>query len=414
MIPKTRARLGKHRYLIGAAILVLLWATLGELVILYRVLKFHERLDALSALNFIENRLTGHLEILQFIPHPPDYLKSLAWLTDELQGQPFLLGVLVTEGRHVLLNTFPQNMFPPREVFDFCWEGKEIDQVFYLCREATPLPKRHFLILIGLDASVKHHIWQKGLLLCFLVFLVSCGLLIGFSLYVERLAQREEELSRRLEASEKLAAMGKLAAMVAHEIRNPLNALSMGLQYMQTLGELRPEIMEEIRQELTRLTELTEELLSLSHGFQIKPGPVVLDELMAYLESRFIPKAEARKIKFRTEGPKGLTIQADKRWLLRALENLLRNAFEAVSEGDQVELIVKAFPHEVHLTVKDTGPGISPETKDKLFEPFFTTKKEGFGLGLFIVQKVAKAHGGKIRVESSPGQGASFTLILPR
>ncbi len=404
----------KHRFLIAGALVVLFLASVGELFILYRVLKLHERLDAVSTLNFIQNRIAGHLEILKFIPRPPSYLKNLAWLTDELQGQPFLVGVIVTQGSQTLLNTFPEGITPGTEALHKCWQGWEENQVFYLCREALPLPHQHLFILIGLDASIKQHIWRQGLFFCFLVFLVASFLLLLLGFYIERLIKREEDLSRKLLASERLATMGKLAAMVAHEIRNPLNALAMGLQYMQTLGELRPDILRDIQAELGRLTELSEELLSLSHGFQIHPHKVALDDLLAEIKTRFLPKALKKGITFQIKAPEGLYIWVDKRWFLRALENLLRNALEAMKQGGELYLEIRPLSKGILFQIRDTGPGIPPEIREHLFEPFCTTKKEGFGLGLFIVQKVVEGHGGRIEVKSQAGQGTTFELFLPQ
>ncbi len=404
----------KHRFLIAGALAVLFLASVGELFILYRVLSLHERLDAVSTLNFIQNRIAGHLEILKFIPQPPSYLKNLAWLTDELQGQPFLVGVIVTQGQKTLLNTFPEGVVPGADVLNKCWQGLEEDQVFYLCRDTLPLPHQHLFILIGLDASIKQHIWRQGVFFCFIVFLVASGLLLLLGFYIERLIKREEDLSRKLLASERLATMGKLAAMVAHEIRNPLNALAMGLQYMQTLGELRPDILQDIQGELRRLTELSEELLSLSHGFQIHPQEVSLEDLLAEIKTRFLPKASQKGISLEIKAPKDLYLWVDKRWFLRALENLLRNALEAMKEGGKLSLEVQEHPHGLLFLIKDTGPGIPPEIQAHLFEPFYTTKKEGFGLGLFIVQKVVEGHGGRIEVKSAPQKGTLFKIFLPR
>jgi len=406
----------KHRFLITGALVVLFFASIGELFILYRVLNLHEYLDALSSLNFIQNRIAGHLEILKFIPKPPDYLQNLAWLTDELQGQPFLIGVIVIEKNKVLLNTFPEGISPNSKILQSCWKGVENGNVFYLCRETTPLPNKNLFILIGLDTSIKQHIWRQGLFLCLLIFMMSSILLLILGIYIDRLIIKEKELTNKLEASERLATMGKLSAMVAHEIRNPLNALTMGLQYMQAVGELNNDIIKNIQTELSRLTELTDELLSFSHGLKLNPCPVEISELLTEIKNRLVPKAIRRGINVHIDIAidEEFKINVDRRWFLRAIENIIRNAIEAIGSNGHIWIRVKRVSQKIVFEIEDDGPGINPAHQKKIFEPFFSTKKEGFGIGLFIVKQVIEAHGGEIKVKSAINKGSTFIISLPQ
>ncbi|RLB04255.1 MAG: hypothetical protein DRG83_05175, partial [Deltaproteobacteria bacterium] len=117
------------------------------------VLIRHQKLDAISALTFIEARISGYYETLQIlseVSNVPSYLNKLSWLLDELQSQPFLAGVLITEKTRILLNSFPKNKFPELNVFDHCSEGVELHGIYYICKEIEPVPGKNLFLLVGL------------------------------------------------------------------------------------------------------------------------------------------------------------------------------------------------------------------------------------------------------------------------
>jgi len=158
---------------------------------------------------------------------------------------------------------------------------------------------------------------------------------------------------------------------------------------------------------------LTSELLSLSKGFTIQREPFRVCELFSELKARLAPKAQRQGVTLTIDLPsENLIIQGDKRWLSRALENLIRNSLEALKTEGWIKLGLEVKGKEAIFWVQDSGPGIKPEVKALLFEPGYTTKESGFGLGLYIVAKVAEAHGGKVWVESPPEGGAVFKLKI--
>ena len=395
------------------ALSVLLASLLIEVVYFRSVLHKTVAIEAESALNFLEARITAYVETLELLPEVPDYLKDLAWLTDELQSQPHLIGVIVKEKGKILLDTFPTNFEPPPEVFERCQEGLTRGRVRYLCRSFEALPDRRFFLLLGVDISFEEEAFRNLLLLSSFILLAGSALLAAGLYYVQKLSRRQEELERRLSASEKLAAMGKIAAMVAHEIRNPLNSIVMALQYMAETKNLSPDLLKTINQEARKLTELTEELLSYTRGFETRPETVEARELLEELALRFKPKAQSLGLDFEIEEPPRAFFRADKRWCLRAIENLLRNAFEAVGPGGKVVLRAKEKGSFLCFEVEDNGPGIPEKLRPEVFQPFFTTKESGFGLGLYLVRKIAEAHGGRVSLRSSPLGGALFELCFP-
>ncbi len=395
------------------ALSVLLISLLVEIFYFRSIFQQNVALEAKSALNFLEARITAYVETLELLPEVPDYLKDLAWLTDELQSQPHLVGVIVREKGKTLLDTFPTNFDPPPKVFQECEKGVTLGEVRYVCSKFEALPDRHFFLLLGVDTSFEKVAFRNLLFLSFCILLAG-GALLGVGLYyIDKLARRQEELERRLSASEKLAAMGKIAAMVAHEIRNPLNSIVMALQYMRETQKLSPELIETVNQEARRLAELTEELFSYTKGFEIKPELIEVEELVEELALKFQPKARNWKINFEVQKAPSARILVDRRWCLRAIENLLRNAFEAVGPGGKVTLKIAQEKDLLCFEVEDTGPGIPKELRARIFQPFFTTKESGFGLGLYLVRKIAEAHGGRVSLEDT-ASGAKFKICFPR
>ncbi len=404
----------RHRLVFFAALGVFFLATLAELFLIRTVLEKNAVRNAKSAFVFLEARIGAYLETLRLLPQVPEYLQDLAWLTDELQGQPSLVGVLVREGKNVLLNTFPGSLFLlPQEILEKCHQGIMKDEIYFYCGEFESVPDRKLFLLVGIDLSYEKQVFREAVLLTLLIFLTG-GILLGLAFYyVDRLSRRQEELEKRLLASEKLATMGKLSAMIAHEIRNPLNSILMGLQYMAEVGHLSPELLKTIRQEAERLTELTGELLSYTKGFSINPEPTSIPELLEELKLKLLPRAKSQNINFKVSHAQEVTVSLDRRWVLRAIENVVRNAFEALGQGGEVEVWVEERPQEIIFWIKDSGPGIPLENQKQLFEPFFTTKESGFGLGLYLVRKVVEAHGGHIEFESRPGT-TLFGLHFPK
>ncbi len=395
------------------ALSVLLISLLVEISYFHQVIQKNIALKAQSALNFLGARITAYVETIALLPEVPDYLKDLAWLTDELQSQPHLVGVIVEEKGRILLNTFPTNFELPPGVFKRCYRGFEKKKVRYVCNKFEALPDRHFFLLLGVDVSFEKKAFRNLLFLSFCILLAG-GALLGAGLYyVEKLARRQEELERRLSASEKLATMGKIAAMVAHEIRNPLNSIVMALQLMRETRHLSPELLESVNREAQRLTELTEELLSYAKGFEIRPELVEAQEILKELALRFQPKARALGLTLQLEPGPNVKLRVDRRWVLRAVENLLRNALEATPVGGKIVLRLSLEKDGVCFIVEDSGPGLSEEEKKHLFKPFYTTKESGFGLGLYLVRQIAEAHGGRVSLEDSPLGGACFKICFP-
>jgi signal transduction histidine kinase len=233
---------------------------------------------------------------------------------------------------------------------------------------------------------------------------------------------------RALEAAvaqeQRLAAVGNLAAGVAHEIRNPLNAISVGLQRLRREfapagTEARTEyerFLEILRGEVGRLNAIVSQFLSLARPARLTlteaPLAPVLQDLATLLESQ----ASAQHVRIVQQlDLAGATVRMDKPQLTQAFMNLMLNALQAMPGGGAVTIqasLASAGP-TARVTVSDTGPGVPAKHLDRIFEPYFTTKEGGTGLGLALARKIVEEHQGTIRAENSPGGGAIFLVTLP-
>jgi signal transduction histidine kinase len=222
-----------------------------------------------------------------------------------------------------------------------------------------------------------------------------------------------QQMERRLHQAERLSAMGRLAAGVAHEFRNPLNAISMACQRLKkdNLGPLSKVI----RNEIERLNGIIEEFLGLSRGRQLKLENGDLVDLVRQVVLIMGEEARSRGVIIQTtwtDAPLMMLMDGNK--IRQALINILKNAMESISGSGTVTIGIGSKGKEVAIiTVSDTGTGLAESDRDKVFNPDFTTKEQGLGLGLALAHEIVQAHGGEIRVRSASDIGATFEILLP-
>lgn len=222
--------------------------------------------------------------------------------------------------------------------------------------------------------------------------------------------------------AERLAAIGKMAAHITHEIRNPLSAIGLNLELLE--GELEQsgeegreqrELVSAIKNEATRLSRLSEQYLSLAR----RPKPTFAEEsiteLCEELAAFVRPEMTRAKVELVVDAEPDLpSIKVDESLLRQALVNLLRNAREAMLDGGELRLVIRAASGGgVDVLVEDDGPGIPDDVRASVFDPFFTTKQRGTGLGLAVTREIIEAHGGAIACEPRDGGGTRFVIHLP-
>ncbi len=230
----------------------------------------------------------------------------------------------------------------------------------------------------------------------------------------------QQAIEDHTESLAQRALLGEVTAIFAHEVRNPINNISTGVQLVASrLGQDHPqyEALDRIRSECTRLDQLMSDVLFFARPLELKMEEVDLAQMMDRILARWTPRFQQSKVRCQTLFEDDLPgASVDPRTFERVIVNLISNALEAMADGGTISVSVglaEGRQGTIELKVADTGPGIPSDKIDRIFDPFFTTKKDGTGLGLAISRRIMTAHRGTIQVESFPDAGTVFTIHLP-
>ncbi len=245
----------------------------------------------------------------------------------------------------------------------------------------------------------------------------SLALLLGAVAFIWHLVQRNSQLEAKRRLNEELAALGSLAANLAHEIRNPLNALSINLELLQEDLESRASQVDTVgmaRREVSRLSRLVNDFLVYA-----RPARPVVErfdsrELLRDVAALLSPACERAGVELAV-GDGGVAVAGDRGQLSQVLVNLALNSVQAMdnSQVRRVELTAAQSGDRVVLEVADTGPGIPRTELGRVREAFFTRRKGGTGLGLAIADRIVAAHGGRLELANRRGGGLAARVVLP-
>lgn len=243
-----------------------------------------------------------------------------------------------------------------------------------------------------------------------------------------------------LQYSRKLAALGRLLAGVAHEVKNPLNAMTIHLELLKNkLGQAsgvsvqaagsKPDarslspVLEEhpaqkhvdvIAAEIKRLDQVMQDFLRFARPGEVKLEPVDVASLLQDVTRVIEPDAERARVTVRLESETPSEINGDPGMLTQVFMNLALNACQAMPDGGVLRMACRSLSDRVEVIVEDTGRGIQPEHLNRIFDLYFTTKEKGSGIGLSMVYRIIQLHDGDIEVQSTPGAGTRFRILLPR
>jgi signal transduction histidine kinase len=244
---------------------------------------------------------------------------------------------------------------------------------------------------------------------------------VGFAVILRDITENRRSTEETIH-SERLSALTLLAAGVAHEIGNPLNSLNIHLQLLERKlkrvdDPLRRELKDVVdiaRGEIERLDSIVQQFLGAIRPAQLELGLENLNTLIRETVDFLHSEITDREIRVEQRLRKDLPLaEVDKTQIKQAFFNVIKNAVQAMRPGGVLKIESTQENQFIRLTFKDTGGGISPTHMSKIFDPYFTTKKSGSGLGLLIVRRIVREHGGEIDLVSHDGEGLEFTIRLP-
>lgn len=230
--------------------------------------------------------------------------------------------------------------------------------------------------------------------------------------------EAQRKIGHELQTADRLAAISRVSSGVAHEVKNPLNAILLHVEVARaklTRGDTEiSQQMEIISREILRLDRVVKTFLDFTRPVELNLNNVSFGDLLREIVELARPQAAARQIGIVVdERADGAEIRVDRDLLKQAVLNVVVNAIEAMPEGGELRFESSASEDAAEIRVSDTGPGIPTDLRDKIFRLYFTTKKEGSGIGLAMTFRIVQLHDGTIDFTSEPGKGTTFFIRLP-
>ena len=330
----------------------------------------------------------------------PATLELLGFKKEELVGKPF----------NLICRNFPQKEFAEKTLLRNCEaiylkkNGEEIQVNLSISVKRDDTGNTKKIIYVARDIGEMKHIIEE---------------LTRAKDELETSYKELEESKDQLVRSEKLAFAGRMAASVAHEIRNPLNVVSMSIQRLQEelkKDDPRRKYLLAVNKNIDKLNYLITEFVNCARPPMLKMRPCdihkVLNNVLTFIRDR-CQKQKVKVIKNFT--PKLPKIKIDEQHMRQAFLNIVLNALQAMPDRGELKIETRFEGDAVVIKFSDNGVGIPEEDIKKIFDPFFTTREKegGMGLGLSVVYGIIGSHGGLIDIESKKGKGATFSVSLP-
>src|SRR5271166_1750533 len=225
--------------------------------------------------------------------------------------------------------------------------------------------------------------------------------------------ESRRQLERQLDLSSRLAALSRLTGGVAHEIKNPLNAMALQLEVLRTkLDGEHPEVAV-IAREIKRLDNVVKTFLNFNRPVELEAKALDLNQLVSQILDLVAPEAAAKRVRIDVNLQPGLNTNGDANLLQQAVLNVINNAMEAMPDGGTLTVRSSRDGSDCRLEIGDSGAGIPPELRDRIFNLYFTTKQNGSGIGLATTFRVVQLHGGTIDFVTQVGKGTTFRLRFP-
>lgn len=238
--------------------------------------------------------------------------------------------------------------------------------------------------------------------------------------FMLRKLREERELEERLRKAEHLAGIGQFSTSIAHEIKNPLNFISLSIdhikeRYKPAEGDRNAfeSLISNIKKEIQRVSGFAESFLQYGRPLELNLQKTDIGMLIDEVLGLVMAKAQKEGIEIRKECEELPELSVDSEFIKTCLYNVVLNAFQAMPEGGTLTIRTRKTGEKFSIVVEDTGIGISEEKAGRIFDPFFTTKGQGLGLGLALTKRIIEEHKGKVDFKSVVGKGSTITMILP-
>ena len=321
---------------------------------------------------------------------------------------------------------FLRNSLQGKGVLFRHFQSSEGEEIFEVVKSFSLRDKPMGLIRVGYTPEeiqpVLSQIRKNVFLSVFFFLILGISAITLIWVNQNRHLRKMKEMEDRIQLAERISSLGHLAAGVAHEIRNPLNAIGMGLQRLkreflppdESKREEYISFTELILKEVRRVNGIIEQFLTLSRPFQLTLKESSLQDLLNHLVTLFREEASSLGITLEAEIPPDLPlIKIDPEKLTQALINIMKNGMQAMGQGGTLRIETKSLKDRVEVTISDSGSGIPPDQMEKIFNYYYTTKEKGVGLGLPIAHRIIEAHEGHLKIESRVGVGTKVTMTLP-
>jgi signal transduction histidine kinase len=235
------------------------------------------------------------------------------------------------------------------------------------------------------------------------------------------LAWRADQAEATAHSLRRLADLGRITGALAHEIKNPLSTIGLNLRLLEEdLGPAEDRLRNRlavVQRETARLRDILDDFLRYAGKLELDRRPTNLNSLLEELVDFFAPQAQIQQVQLRLRPPGAsspIIADIDPKTIKQAVLNLMINAVQAMTSGGELILSAAVGQNgQAVIDVIDTGPGIPPESLDKIFQADYSTKKGGTGLGLPMARRIAEEHGGSLTVRSELGKGSDFSLAVP-
>lgn len=227
--------------------------------------------------------------------------------------------------------------------------------------------------------------------------------------YLEKKREAEEEKKEK----ERYREISAFTSGVAHEIKNPLNSLSLIFELLKKKAP--PYLQQEVgegKEEIQKISRIIDQFASSLRPLKLRKETFLLEEVVSSVRESLVKESDKAEVEIRYLESSAIDLKADKGLMSQALHNLLSNSIEA-SSGGVISIKAQQKKKTAIIKIEDSGRGIAEEDKQHIFEPFFSRKKKGLGIGLYLTKKIVEAHEGKIEVQSKVGQGTTFLLQIP-